>query len=209
VLTVQRACTSRSEVDLIVAQVTAIDEWNSAMHMSAVADHGALSREGRLDLDCRLAARRRVQQAVIDHAARQMRSAGGPLCSVPALRAIVAHRQQWLRDKVAEQLSARGITVVGLVDDGADAVGMAVVEQPDLVLVEARLPSLSGTDVVARVRRFSPRTIVGCQVIDGGEVDQLLRAGAHGVFTRRIPPMDIADHLLQCLTGDEPSVVAI
>ena len=197
----------RSQLDLMTAQLDAIDAWNKARRPSESAAAGVpLTREMRLDLSRRTEARRREQEALLARAAMQLRESGGVVAGRARTRAVLAHRNGWLRDSVAKRLEERGVAVVGLFDDGAEAAGTIVAEQPDLVLVEDRLPTLSGVEVVRRVRTFAPTAVVGAQCLDGSGVRFLVDAGAQAVFTRRIPPADIADQLLECLVGDGPPV---
>lgn len=192
--------TGRTQLDLTTAQLEAIDAWHRARRASeAAAESVALTREMRLDASRRVEARRREQRALLARAEEQLRSSGGVLTGRVQTRAVLAHRNAWLRDNVANRLEERGVSVVGVFDDGAEAAGTVVVEQPDLVLVEDRLPTLSGVEVVRRVRVFAPQAVVGAQVLDAAGVQLLVDAGAQAVFTRRIPPLDIADQLLACL----------
>jgi CheY-like chemotaxis protein len=62
------------------------------------------------------------------------------------------------------------------VDNGADAVGVVAAEQPDLLLVEDRLPMVSGEQVIAGVRTFSPNTLIAAQVAYSDRVGALLDA---------------------------------
>ena len=197
---------SRSQLDLMTAQLAAIDAWNRARRASeSAAESVALTREMRLDLNRRMEAQRREQEALLARADEQLRSSGGVLHGRVATRAVLAHRNAWLRDTVAKRLQNRGVTVVGAFEDGAEAAGTVVVEQPDIVLVEDRLPTLSGVDVVRRVREFAPDAVVGAQVMDSDGIRALVEAGAQAVFTRRIPPTDIADQLVECLqAGGRP-----
>ncbi|MEX2292062.1 MAG: response regulator [Mycobacteriales bacterium] len=195
-----------SQAELTALQLQAIDGWNRGRRAAeAAADSEVLTRERRLDVSRRNQARRREHEAVLARAAEQLRTSGGLLGRVE-LRAVLAHRNEWLRTKVASRLAVRGIAVVGEFDDGADAAGTIVVEQPDLVLVEDRLPTLSGLEVLSRVRSFSPRTVVGAQVLEGEGIQQLVDAGAQAVFTRRNPPAEIADLLADCLQGSRQLV---
>ena len=196
----------RTQLDLMTAQLRAIDAWNAAQRAGeAAADAVGLTREMRLDLTRRMDARRREQQALLRRADEQLRRSGEALEGRPRVRAVLAHRNGWLRDKVAARLEEHGVAAVGVLEDGADAAGTLVVEQPDLLLLEDRLPTLSGIQVVRRAREFAPLTVVGVQVLDSGEIPTLVNAGAQAVFTRRIPPVDIADQLVGCLTGERTS----
>jgi CheY-like chemotaxis protein len=201
---------SRTQLDLMTAQLAAIDAWHRARRASeAAAESIALTREMRLDASRRMEARRREQQALLARAEEQLRTSGGVLADRVRTRAVLAHRNAWLRDIVAKRLHEHGVAVVGVFEDGAEAAGTVVAEQPDLVLVEDRLPTLSGLEVVRRVRAFSPRTVVGAQVMDAGAVQLLVDAGAQAVFTRRIPPLDIADQLVACLQEGTEQPVAL
>lgn len=192
---------ARPGLDLLQAQLTAIESWHRARRVAEeAARSGGSSREMRLDLSRRMEARRREQAALVARADAHLRESGAVLESRPRTRAVIAHRSAWLRDAVAARLVEHGITLVGVFEDGADVAGAVVVEQPELVLVEDRLPSLTGADVVRRVRRFSPLTVVGAHVLDSTGVQHLVEAGAQAVFTRRIRPLDIADQLLACLS---------
>lgn len=197
-----------TELDLVAQQLAGIEAWTAELHVDDVDTSITMTREMRLDAARRLESRKREQQAVLNRAARHLEASGKVLSSRPPVRAVLAHRNAWLRDKVAAGLRAAGVEIVGDFEDGADAAGTIVVEQPDLVLVEDRLPTLPGLEVVRRVRRYAPRSVVGAQVMDGGGVGQALDAGAQAVFTRRTPPADIATELLRCLAeGDRGPVV--
>lgn len=196
----------RSQLELLTAQLQALDAWHRARQVrDAAVESSALTRELRLDLNRRMEARRREQQALLARASVQLEASGNVLSGRARTRAVLAHRNTWLRDAVAARLTTAGVQVVGAFDDGADTSGTVVIEQPDLVLVEDRLPTLSGLEVVLRVREFSPDAVVGAQVLDAAGVAAFVDAGAHVVFTRRIPPAEIADRLLECLvSGGQP-----
>lgn len=202
--------TGRSQLDLISAQLEAIDAWNRARRVTeAAAVSVALTRELRLDLSRRMEARRREQDALVARAEQSLRESGDLMAGWVRTRAVVAHRNDWFRDTVADRLTRLGVVVVGAFGDGADAAGTVVAEQPDLVLVEDRLPTLTGLDVVRRVRTFAPDAVVGAQCLDGSGIEALIEAGAQAVFTRRVPPDEIAHALLGCLSrGGDPVAIA-
>jgi len=207
-MTMTDGITGRTQLDLVTAQLEAIDAWNRARHAAEqAAEAVTLTREMRLDLSRRVEARRREQQALIARAHRALEDSGDVLHGRVPARAVIAHRNAWLRESVAQRLEAEGVRVVAVVEDGADAAGTVVVEQPELLLVEDRLPTLSGVEVIHRARAFAPDTVVGAQCLDGDGVPALAEAGAVAVFTRRVPPADIAQSLLSCLRSGEPIAV--
>ena len=205
----QETPAGRGVIELMTAQIEAVDAWHRARRASeAAADAVSLTREMRLDLNRRREAQRREQEALLARAEQQLRESGGLLSVRAPTRAVLAHRNAWLRDNVARRLEEAGVHVVGVFEDGADAAGTIVVEQPDLVLVEDRLPTLSGVEVIRRVRTYAPEAVVGAQCGDAAGVQPLVDAGAQAVFTRRVPPAELADSLLRCLAADgEPVAV--
>ena len=198
----------RSELDVLKAQVQALEAWNFARRMSERAGElESVTREMRLDLARRTEARRREHAALVARADAQLRASGDVLASVMAPRAVLAHRNAWVRDKVAARLTEQGVVVVGAFEDGADAAGTLVIEQPDLVVVEDRLPTVTGIDVVRRAQTYVPNAFIAAQVMDSADIEAMVAAGADAVFTRRIPPLEMADELLACLSGDRGSLV--
>ena len=202
------AATRRSQLDVLTAQVQALDAWNRAQRISELAGESvAMTREMRLDLARRMEARRREREALIARADAQLRASGEVLTTDMAPRAVLAHRNAWLRDKIATRLAEQGVVVVGAFEDGADAAGTLVIEQPDLVLVEDRLPTVSGIDVVRRAQTYAPGAFVAAHVMGSADIEAMVEAGADAVFTRRIPPLEIAEELLACLSGDRGGLV--
>ncbi len=198
----------RSQLDLLNAQVKAIDAWHRSNRLAADAAAAiGLTREMRLDLNNRMQARRREQQALIARVHEQLRASGDLLGARSPVRAVLAHRNEWLSGKVSSRLEQRGVLVVGVFGDGAEAAGTIVAEQPELVFLEDRLPSLNGSDLVRRVRDLSPHSVVGVQVGESRSIAPLIDLGAHAVFTRRIPPVEMADQLLARLSGSQQAVV--
>lgn len=191
----------RTQLEITQAQVAGIEHWLAARARWEAADRSHLTREERMDLERERAAMEREHQALVERARLHQLRGGRAVQERPGVRAVLAHRNQWMRDKVAAFLSVAGLTVVGSFDDGADAAGTLVVEQPDLVLLEDRLPTLSGRTVVRRAREFAPDAVVAVQVVDSSGVAGMVDAGAHAVFTRRVPPADLVDGLIPCLTA--------
>ena len=188
----------RSELELAAEQVRAVERFNRARHLrEEAAAAAARSREMRMDAARSLDVLRHQHEAVISRAHEQLQASGQLLRSVADRRAVLAHRDDWLRRKVASTLEAHGVRVVAGTDNGADAVGMIVAEQPDLVLVEDTLSMLAGLEVIRDVRRFSPGTVVTAKAAYGDRVGPLLDAGATTVFTRQVTPEDVALSMLE------------
>lgn len=193
----------RTAAEVLADQLDGISAWHVARHAVEIADDaaaaGARSREMRLDLDRRMDVIRRQHEALLRRTEEQLEASTRLLRATAPVRALVVHRNDWFKDKLIAALTDGGVEVIGRLENGADAVGVAVAEQPDLLVVEDKLPMIGGEQVVRQVRRFSPRTIGVVQVSYDDGVAAALEAGARTAFTRRVPPAEIARELCQLI----------
>ena len=190
----------RTELDLAAQQLHAIARFNDARRTAeSAAAAAARSREMRMDATRSLDVLRREHEAVVRRAHEQLRLTGALLRATAERRVVIAHRNEWFVGKVADALQDRGFLVVAQVDNGADAVGIAVAEQPDLLVVEDTLAMVPGEQVVRDVRGYCPQTLVTAQVAHGDRVAPLLHAGAAAVFTRQVPPLEAVRSMVDLL----------
>jgi DNA-binding NarL/FixJ family response regulator len=81
---------------------------------------------------------------------------------------------------------ASDIEVVGEASDGQDALDLVELLQPDVVVMDIRMPRLDGLQALQRVRSSSPatRVVVLSMYSDKTLVRQALRAGARGYLLK-------------------------
>ena len=191
--------------EVLADQVRGISAWNTARRAIEMAEEaaeaGARSREMRLDLDRRMEVIRRQHEALVRRTEEQLAASARVLRSTAPARAQVVHRNEWFRDKLVAGLADGGVDVIAQLENGADAVGVAVAEQPDLLVLEDKLPMITGEEVIRQVRQFSPLTIAVVQVSYDDDVPAALEAGARTAFTRRVPPADVAREICQLVTA--------
>ncbi len=185
--------------DLIVAQLRGITAWLE----EAPSAQPRLSREDRMDQDRALQARERERAALLAHLDRQELAllTGQPLPRRPMI--VVAHRQPWWRDEVRDALDSAGLCVDFVLQDGADVVAVLVAEQPEVVLAEDHLPTVTGIDLVRRASVLSPDSFIALLVPDDHALQEALGAGARAAYTRQVPPADIA-HDIQLRLAPAP-----
>ncbi|MGW1494862.1 response regulator [Streptomyces sp. NPDC002402] len=109
---------------------------------------------------------------------------------------LVVDDQELVREGIASLLSLQpGITVVGAVADGRQAVEAAVTNPPDVILMDVRMPVMDGVEAVAQLSRRAPTCkVVMLTTFDDDEyVVRALRAGAAGYLLKNLPAAELAD----------------
>ena len=104
-----------------------------------------------------------------------------------SIRVLIADDNRAVRKGLRAQLhAAGGITVMGEVSNGADAVAVASAEQVDVILMDVEMPGLSGLEATKLLSRFpSPPAIIILtgHVVDG-YVTEALDSGAVGYLLK-------------------------
>jgi DNA-binding NarL/FixJ family response regulator len=98
-------------------------------------------------------------------------------------RLVIVEDQTAIREMLVEILRLdSNYQLVGEAGDGQTAVTMVTDTEPDLIVLDAKLPGLNGVDILRRVLKKLPNTRV--LVFSGHEnpvlVRDMLEAGAHG-----------------------------
>jgi len=86
-----------------------------------------------------------------------------------------------------------GIEVVGEASDGAEAVDLAEATRPDIVLMDLRMPKLSGAEATARIARLLPevRVLVLTTYETDDDILGAIEAGASGYLLKAAPHEEI------------------
>lgn len=138
----------------------------------------------------RLAKRERDRyQSGSDHSPPGRDMTGEPV------RVLVVDDQQLVREGIASLLDIQdGIDVVGMAGDGREAVRAAVATNPDIVLMDVRMPEMDGVEAVAVLREQLPtcRVVMLTTFDDQQYVLRALRAGACGYLLKDLPSRELA-----------------
>jgi DNA-binding NarL/FixJ family response regulator len=100
---------------------------------------------------------------------------------------LVADDQRVVRDGLTMLVGLiEGVEVIGTACDGIEAVECAERAQPDLVLVDLRMPRMEGAEATRRIRAALPDTqvLVLTTYADDASLFPALRAGARGYLTK-------------------------
>jgi DNA-binding NarL/FixJ family response regulator len=107
----------------------------------------------------------------------------------------------------------QGIEVVGDAADGAEAVRVILEQRPDVVLLDLRLPKLSGIEVMRQVRAQAPevRFLVLTTYDTDEYIGPALAVGAQGYLLKDATPDELARGVRSLVQGRaalEPGVAA-
>lgn len=112
------------------------------------------------------------------------------------MRVLVVDDQQLVRDGIASLLRVQhGISVVGTATNGQEALEQAVTLQPDVILMDVRMPIMDGVEATIEILRQMP----SCYILmlttfdDDTYVRDALRAGARGYLLKDLPAQDLAN----------------
>ncbi len=129
----------------------------------------------------------------------------------PVVRVIVADDSHHILAAMVETIArAPGMTVVGTAVDADEALDLAEREQPDVAVLDVRMPGGGGTRVAREMARVSPRTrIVALSAHDDRtSVTEMIRAGALSYVVKGAPVDEIVEAVerasrgLASLSGD-------
>jgi DNA-binding NarL/FixJ family response regulator len=96
------------------------------------------------------------------------------------------------------------LEVVGEASDGDEAVRLAAALDPDVVLMDVRMPGTDGVEATRRITKESPRSRV--LILTTFDLDEYafsaLRYGASGFLLKDVPPAELAQAIRTVADGD-------
>src|ERR1700736_3483055 len=124
--------------------------------------------------------------------------------SVP-IRVLLVDDHELVRTGLRTMLGGDpGVVVVGDADTGATALTQARDLEPDLVLLDARLPDMDGDEVCRRLLSESPdlAVVILTTFAEDDLVRRCVRAGARGYLLKDIAHMDLGRNLRAVMRGE-------
>lgn len=123
------------------------------------------------------------------------------------LRVVLIDDQHLIRTGLRAVLErAPDITVVGEAGDGARGVDVVLAEQPDVVLMDVRMPGVDGIEATRRIladRRLTRVQVVMLTTFDDDEyLFEAIRAGAAGFLLKDTAPDALRDAVRTVAGGD-------
>jgi DNA-binding NarL/FixJ family response regulator len=99
--------------------------------------------------------------------------------------------------------AAEGIEVVGTAYDGSEALDLIPISQPDLVLMDLKMPVMNGIIATRRIRQKYPEihVLVLTTYDDDEWIFDAIRSGAAGYLLKDTPPQDLVKAIKGTVSG--------
>src|SRR5712691_10703421 len=103
------------------------------------------------------------------------------------------------------------LQVVGCAESGADAVHLAGVLEPDVILMDLHMPAMDGIETTRRVRHVSPQTrvIMLSATRAPDEVAYALAAGAARYLSKDTPALRLIETVIDVASRTDATVIPL
>ena len=121
-----------------------------------------------------------------------------------SLRVLIVDDHTLFRSGLGELLERRGIEVCAAVGDGEEGCRLAAELEPDVVLLDLRMPELDGLSVLERLATLGLDCAVVMLTTSSDERDLVtsLRSGARGYLLKDMEPDQLVDALAAVVEGE-------
>jgi DNA-binding NarL/FixJ family response regulator len=105
---------------------------------------------------------------------------------------VLVDDEQLIRSALAQVLSAGGLDLVGEAANALEAIEMVLDLRPDVVLMDLRLPGISGVEAIERLGLLAPASrVLVLTRSEQNRVVEAIVAGASGYILKSAPPKAI------------------
>ena len=127
-----------------------------------------------------------------------------PAPTPSAVRVMVADDDEQLREALAELLDDLGFTLVGSAKDGCQAVMMAEDLEPDVILMDIRMPHLNGIQATREITAKLPhiKVVMFSAYDDPALTGGATEIGAFCYLVKGCPPRMISEVLIRAWAHD-------
>ena len=120
------------------------------------------------------------------------------------LRVLIIDDHTLFRDGLQGLLERHNIDVVGSLGDGHEGIRLAQELKPDIILLDMRMPSLSGLEVLKQLQQNNFEAPIAMLTTSNDERDlvEALRNGAKGYLLKDMDPDDVVAALREIVKGE-------
>ncbi len=120
------------------------------------------------------------------------------------LRVLIIDDHTLFRDGLQSLLERHNIDVIGSLGDGLEGIRLAQELKPDIILLDMRMPSISGLDVLKQLQQNKFESPIAMLTTSNDERDlvEALRNGAKGYLLKDMEPDDVVAALREIVKGE-------
>jgi AmiR/NasT family two-component response regulator len=107
------------------------------------------------------------------------------------LKVVVAEDEGLIRMDIVASLEEAGLVVVGQAADGEEAVALATEHEPDLVVMDIKMPKLDGISAAEKIAALKIPVVLLTAFSDSELVSRAAQAGAMAYVTKPFNPTDL------------------
>ena len=122
------------------------------------------------------------------------------------MRVLLADDHRLLVEGVNNLLTAHGLDVVGIANDGFEAIALAQTLNPDLILMDIRMPRCDGLQATRQIKAQQPNIQIVMLTTSGEDHDLFdsIKSGASGYLLKSMSGADFIDALRGLEQGAPP-----
>jgi two-component system, response regulator PdtaR len=119
------------------------------------------------------------------------------------LKVVVAEDEGLIRMDIVATLEEAGLTVVGQAGDGEAAIELATEHEPDLVIMDIKMPKLDGISAAEKINELKIPVVLLTAFSDAELVSRAAAAGAMAYVTKPFKPTDLVPAIQIALSRHE------
>jgi DNA-binding NarL/FixJ family response regulator len=119
---------------------------------------------------------------------------------------LVVDDHRLFRGGLRDVLEDSGIAIAGEANSGEEAIELAPRLSPDVVIMDLKLPGISGAEATRRLLAAEPELTVLVLTVsaEGGDIDEALAAGAHGYLLKDATARELVAGVRAAASGEAP-----
>jgi DNA-binding NarL/FixJ family response regulator len=128
------------------------------------------------------------------------------------MRVVIADDHRLIVDGIKRSLEASGdFEIVGEASSGSQVLPLVARTNPDLVMLDLRMPGADGLTCLSRIRKQHPnvKVVILSVSTDENVIQTVLKRGASAYIVKTINPIDLPSVLRQAMEGTVYSAVGL
>ena len=119
-------------------------------------------------------------------------------------RVIIADDHDIIREGLKGLLEKKGVRVLGIAQNGREAIDLAVAHHPDIVLMDIAMPDLNGVDATAAIKRRVPHTKIIALSMHSNKthIDNMFSSGASAYIIKESAFEELMDAIDEVNKGN-------